>query len=369
MFLEKLSLLNFKNYTDLEVQFSSKINCFTGNNGVGKTNILDAIYYLSFCKSYFTNVDGMNVRHNESLFVINGVYDVENKLEEIYCGFEKGRRKRFKRNKKDYDKLADHIGLIPLVMITPYDINLIVGGSDERRKFIDGIISQYDRDYLHELQRYNKALLQRNALLKEYGKSGSFDNEVIELYDAQLIDAGNHIFQKRSSFIKELKPLFQKYFQHISMGNEQVSLNYQSVLHEKKLADLFFENRAKDRLVKYTTGGIHKDDIDFMLGEFPMRKIGSQGQQKSYLVALKLAQFDFMQKICGFKPILLLDDVFDKLDSLRVEQIIKLVADNNFGQIFITDTNPNRVNKVLNQVQGEYFHYGVDNAKLSRLNL
>lgn len=368
MFLKKISLVNFKNYAHLEVAFSSKINCFTGNNGAGKTNVLDAIYYLSFCKSYFTNADSMNVMHNEQLFVINGNYNLADKDEEIYCGFETGKRKRFKRNKKEYDKLADHIGLIPLVMITPYDINLILGGSDERRKFVDGIISQYDREYLYDLQRYNKALAQRNALLKEYAKTGNFDDDVIEIYDAQLVQTGDVIYRKRNRFIQELKPLFQKYFNHISQQQETVQLNYHSQLHKLAMGELLYQHKAKDKLSRYSTAGIHKDDVEFLLGDYPMRKIGSQGQQKSYLVALKLAQFEFIQKICGFKPILLLDDVFDKLDSRRVEQIIKLVADHSFGQIFITDTNSARIDTILNKLDGEYYHYHVTDAKLTRLN-
>lgn len=368
MFLQSLSLVNFKNYAQVEVNFSSKINCFTGNNGVGKTNILDAIYYLSFCKSFFTSIDSMNVRHGDSLFVINGNYDFENHSESIYCGFEQGKKKKFKRNKKEYERLADHIGLIPLVMISPYDINLILGGSEERRKFIDGIISQFDREYLFDLQNYNKALVHRNHLLKQYGKSGYLDTEVLELYDMQLVENGTRIFTKRTHFLKEIKPVFQKYFTHISQGKEQVSLSYYSHLQDAQFDLLLKNSREKDKTTRYTTHGIHKDDLELKLGDYPIRKLGSQGQQKSYLVALKLAQFEYIQKLCGFKPILLLDDIFDKLDSDRVEQIIKLVAQNSFGQIFITDTNPERVNKVLRQIKGEYFHYLVDDATLCELH-
>ncbi|MDA3892383.1 MAG: DNA replication and repair protein RecF [Salinivirgaceae bacterium] len=368
MYLQSLSLLNFKNYTQIDVDFSSKINCFTGNNGVGKTNILDSIYYLSFCKSFFSSIDSMNINHSQNFFVINGEYQLHDKPEQIYCGFEQGKKKKFKRNKKEYDKLADHIGLIPLVMISPYDINLILGGSEERRKFIDGIISQFDRNYLYDLQNYNRALTQRNHLLKLYGKTGYFDVDVVDLYDNQLAEFGNRIFEKRKEFIDNIGPVFQKFFSHISQGKEEVQLNYESQLQQESFDILLANSREKDKMARYTTVGIHKDGLDLLLGDYPLRKLGSQGQQKSYLVALKLAQFEYIQMLCGFKPILLLDDIFDKLDSERVEQIIKLVAQNNFGQIFITDTNPARLNKVLEQIEGEYFHYLVKDEMLTKLN-
>ncbi len=367
MYLENLSLVNFKNYNDLEVQFSSKINCLTGNNGVGKTNILDAIYYLSFCKSFLTSSDTLSVKHNQELFIINGRYHKNGAVDEIYCSFELNKKKRFKRNKKEYEKLADHIGLLPLVLISPYDINLIIGGSEERRKFIDGIISQFDREYLNNLQRYNRVIMQRNYLLKQMGNTGSIDEEVMDLYDDELSETGHAIFEKRKVFISEIKSVFQKYFTHITNGNESVSINYYSPLFENNLKTLLKESRNRDKLLRYTTEGIHKDELDLLLDGFPIRKLGSQGQQKSYLVALKLAQFEYIYQYCGFKPILLLDDVFDKLDSIRVEQIIKLVAENSFGQIFITDTNSARIGKVLRQVTGEYFHFHIENTKLERV--
>jgi len=367
MYLRNLSLVNFKNYAELEVDFSSGINCFTGNNGVGKTNLLDAIYYLSFCKSYFTNVDASNIRHNNPLFVIQGEYQLNGLTENIYCGYEEGKKKKVKRNKKEYDKLADHIGLIPLVMVTPSDINLIQSGSEERRKFIDGIISQFDREYLYDLQRYNRALAQKNYLLRESARSGFFDDEVLDLYNDQMMDTGQRIFSKRLTFIEEIIPVFQKYFSFISDGREEVKLDYSSSLKETDFKQLLLQHREKDKVARYSTVGIHKDDLDLLLGDFPMRKLGSQGQQKTYLVALKLAQFEYMNKVCGIKPILLLDDVFDKLDSSRVKRIISLVAHNGFGQIFITDTNPDRIKAILNQLPGEYFHYHVDDSKLTRI--
>lgn len=367
MHINELSLVNFKNYNSLEVSFSDKINCFTGNNGVGKTNILDAIYYLSFSKSFFSSIDSFNIKHGDELFVIQGNYTIKNKQEFIYCGYERSKKKKVKRNKKEYTRLADHIGLIPLVMISPSDISLIVGGSEERRKFIDGIISQYNRNYLYDLQRYNKALLHRNHLLKEAAKTNSNYDDVIEVYNEQLGDTGDRIFQARKKFTDEIIPIFQHYFQHISQGNEQVQLNYKSSLHESSTIDLLKESFVKDKMARSTTQGIHKDDLEFMLGDHLIRKLGSQGQQKSYLIALKLAQFEYIYKLCGIKPILLLDDVFDKLDSGRVEQIIKLVSQHSFGQIFITDTNPVRIKQVLESIEEDYYHYNVYNSNLTRV--
>lgn len=368
MYLEKLTLLNFKNYQELEVKFSSKINCFTGNNGVGKTNLLDAIYYLSFCKSFLVSSDLLNVKHHENLFVVNGNYQFTNATDEIFCGFEQGKGKRFKRNKKEYEKLADHIGLIPLVLISPYDSNLITGGSEERRKFMDGIISQFDKRYLSDLQRYNRVLMQRNYLLKQYGKTRMIDEEILNLYDTELDECGGYLFQMREQFVAEIKPIFQKYFTHITSGREEVFLEYMTSMKEFRLIDLLNQSRRNDLTALYSTEGIHKDDLNLLLGDYPIRKLGSQGQQKSYLVALKLAQFEYIQSKCGFKPILLLDDVFDKLDHQRVEQIIKLVAQHNFGQIFITDTNPARIGNVLRQIEGDYFHFHVENSQLKLLN-
>jgi len=368
MFLDNLSLINFKSYSQLDINFSSKINFFTGDNGEGKTNILDSIYYLSFCKSFFTSVDSINIKHNDKFFVINGKYHIDNHIENIYCGFEYGKKKIFKRNKKEYTKLAEHIGLIPSVMISPNDINLIIGNKEGRRKFIDGIISQYDREYLYKLQTYNKALQQRNFLFKQYGKTRVLDEELLNLYDMELIENGNFIYDKRQAFIEEIIPIFQKYFTHISQGKEQVSLRYSSQLQEFDFEELLYQNRERDKINRYTTAGIHKDDIDLLLGDYSIKKIGSQGQQKTYLVSLKLAQFEFVQKNSGCKPILLLDDIFDKLDSSRVEQLIKLLADNSFGQVFITDTNPNRINKVLDKIEGEFCHFLVKNSEISIVN-
>jgi len=353
MFLKQISLVNFKNYTEFDLTFSAKINCLVGNNGVGKTNLLDAIYYLSFCKSFINPIDSQNIKHENDFFVVQGDYDLSDTSEHIYCGLKTGRKKQFKRNKKDYERLSDHIGLLPLVLISPYDTNLIQDGSEERRKFMNGVISQYDKQYLYDTIRYNDIIVQRNALLKQMSKTGRDEIDTIQIYNDQLRPLGNSIFEKRKAFIEELIPIFQEYYNYISNGREEINIVYQSQLENSNFADLLIHNYEKDKILQYSTQGIHKDDLFLSINNHLVKKIGSQGQQKTFLIALKFAQFDFLKKIYGFKPVLLLDDIFDKLDATRVEKIITMVADNHFGQIFITDTNKERVKKVLEKVQIE----------------
>ncbi len=363
MYLQNLSLINFKNFEQAELQFLSKVNCFVGNNGAGKTNLLDAIYYLSFCKSYFNSIDNQNIKHNENFFLIQGNYYRDEKIENIYCGIKRNQRKIFKRNKKQYNKLYEHIGLLPCVMISPADNYFITEGSEERRKFIDGVVSQFDKQYLKDLINYNRALNQRNKLLKDFSKNtNSFDLETLEIWNEQLINLGKKIYNKRVKFINELTPIFQKYYDFISIGNEKVELVYQSQLHNADFQELLNSSLEKDRILQYTTTGVHKDDLSLKLEKYPLKKFGSQGQQKTFLLALKMAQFDFIKKIQNYKPILLLDDIFDKLDAQRVKQIIKLVADNNFGQIFITDTNKDRVESILSDISIEYKLFIIDNG-------
>ncbi len=364
MYISNISLVNFKNYDNLELDFSDKINCFTGNNGVGKTNILDAIYYLSFCKSFFSSLDKLSVKHDANLFVIQGNYNINEQSENIYCSYEVDKKKHFKRNKKEYDRLADHIGLIPLVMISPTDINLIIGGSEQRRKFMDGIISQYNHSYLYDLQRYNKTLIQRNKLLRT---KGQIADDMLDIYELQLIETGSRIFEERTKFIAEIIPIFQNYLNQIAQGNEQVNLLYRSTIQQNSLEQLLKENRQKDKIVQSTTQGIHKDDLDFMLSDCLIRKIGSQGQKKTYLIALKMAQFEYIYNLCKQKPILLLDDIFDKLDHLRVEQIIKLVSQHNFGQIFISDTHPERIDQLLEN-ECNFKHFYIENNSANLVN-
>lgn len=364
MYLKKISLVNFKNYSQADFSFSQKINCFIGSNGVGKTNLLDAIYYLSFTKSFLNNSDKQNVKHGENFFVVQGFYDLKKQPEEIYCAYKINQKKKIKRNNKEYERLSEHIGLLPLVVISPNDIKLIVEGSEERRKFIDSVISQYDKEYLHNLLRYNKTLLQRNTLLKDFNKKRFFDSTMLEIYDDQLILYGQKIHKKRCEFIKELEGIFQKYYEFISLGREKVCLNYQSQLHNTDLKKLLTDSLERDLFLLYTSKGIHRDDLELKLGDFLIKKIGSQGQQKTYLAALKMAQFDFLQQINRLKPLLLLDDIFDKFDSQRVAQIIKLVSDEQFGQIFITDTNENRLTRIIDEILQEHRLFKIENDKI-----
>ena len=353
MFIQELSLVNFKNFEHSEFKFTDGLNCFIGNNGAGKTNLMDAIYYLSFCKSFLNSVDAQNIRFDQDFFMIQGKYSRLDSEETIYCGLKRTQKKIFKRNQKDYRKLSEHIGLIPLIIVTPLDTNLISGGSDERRRFVDTVISQYDAVYLENLIRYNRALLQRNNLLKQFAGRNTFQSETIEIWDDQLVKYGQQIHAERMIFIDKLQPVFQQYYQLISGGKELVGLKLQSDLLTNDFDQLLKSTIGRDRMLQYTSTGIHKDDFDFELAGYPIKKFGSQGQKKTYLVALKLAQFDFMKEISGLTPILLLDDIFDKLDKNRVEQIVKLVADDHFGQIFITDTNREHLDVMISRLDTE----------------
>ncbi|CAL2088667.1 DNA replication/repair protein RecF [Tenacibaculum sp. 190524A02b] len=354
MYLQKISLVNFKNIESETFSFEKKINCFVGDNGVGKTNVLDAIYYLSFAKSYFNPVAGQNIKHGEGFFMIEGEYLLSERLEKIVCSLKKGQKKVLKRNGKAYDKFSDHIGQLPLVIISPADRDLIVEGSDTRRKFIDGVISQQDKNYLQNLISYNKILAQRNALLKFFAANRTFDALNLKVYDEQLMEYGTKIYYKRKLFLEDFVPIFNSKHEIISGAKEKVNLLYKSQLHDRSLEELFAQNLEKDKMLQYTSVGVHKDDLGFEIGEFPIKKFGSQGQQKSYLIALKLAQFEFIKKQANITPILLLDDVFDKLDEQRVAQIIELVNNDEFGQIFITDTHADRTENVISKSNKEY---------------
>lgn len=359
MHIDTISIVNFKNIRETEIKFSPKLNCFIGNNGAGKTNMLDAVYYLSFCKSFFNSVDQLNINHEESFFMLSGNYKRLDSNEVISCGLQKGLKKQFKRNSKVYKKLINHIGLLPLVMITPSDVNLILGGSDERRKFMDGVISQYNQNYLDDLLKYNRALLQRNNLLKHFAAERKFDNELLDVWDNQLIEYGYRIHQQRTVFVEKLIPVFQYYYSFISNDNEKVELVHQSDLYSDSFENILKHSVQIDRKAQFTTVGIHKDDLILNIGEYPIKKLGSQGQKKTYLVALKLAQFDFIKEISGIKPILLLDDIFDKLDQQRVEQIVKVVSGKQFGQIFFTDTNREHFDTVIKKMDADFRIFNV----------
>ncbi|MFT4599853.1 MAG: DNA replication and repair protein RecF [Arenicella sp.] len=367
MHLDTLSLVNFKNYTEATIQLSSEINVFVGNNGQGKTNILDAIYYLSFCKSFLNPVDKQNIKLEEKFFLLSSKYMKDEKKTDISISVQQGQKKKVKKNKKEYEKLAEHIGQFPAVVISPYDTNLIIEGSETRRKFIDSIISQYDRFYLDALIRYNKVLQQRNALLKQFQELRIFDQESIEVWDAQLIDLGITIYEKRSQFLADFIPIFQKYFDLISNKQEVISITYESQLSEGSFAEKIELAKRKDSAVGYSTVGIHKDDLTFLIHEQPIKKFGSQGQQKSFLIALKLAQFEMISSLLEMKPILLLDDIFDKLDHHRVEHLMKLVSDHAFGQVFITDTDVDRIDKVFSEIDIEKFVFKVEEGSVGRL--
>ncbi|MCQ0110102.1 DNA replication and repair protein RecF [Zhouia amylolytica] len=354
MHLRKLSLINYKNFASQSFEFDRKINCFVGNNGIGKTNVLDAIYHLSFGKSYFNPIATQNIKHGEDFLVIDGDFEKDDRAEKVICSYKKGQKKVIKRNSKIYDKISDHIGFLPLVIISPADRDLIIEGSETRRKFIDSVISQSNKTYLTNLINYNKVLAQRNSLLKYFAANNTFDNETLSIYNEQLHTLGTEIFNTRKEFLKSFIPIFKARHAAISGRSEAVNLNYQSQLYDKPLKELFESNLQKDRALQYTTVGTHKDDLNFEIEGFPIKKFGSQGQQKSFLVALKLAQFDFLKEQAKVTPILLLDDIFDKLDEERVGQIIKLVDNDDFGQIFISDTHADRTEAVVKETHQTY---------------
>lgn len=354
MHLKKLSLFNYKNFSEIEFDFDPKINCFVGKNGIGKTNILDSIYHLAFGKSYFNPLAVQNIRHGEEFFVIDAEFSKQNRTEQILCSLKKGQKKILKRNGKLYEKFSDHIGFIPLVIISPADQDLIIEGSETRRKFIDSVISQLDAGYLQQLIQYQKIISQRNALLKYFALNHVFENDTLSIYNEQLTHLGQTIFEKRKEFIEAFIPIFKKHHDAITGGAEQVRLVYESSLHEANLLQLLQENINKDRALQYTSVGIHKDDLLFEIDEFPIKKFGSQGQQKSFLIALKLAQFEFVKKESGENPILLFDDIFDKLDESRVEKIIKMIDDEQFGQLFISDTHPERTENIIKSANQSY---------------
>lgn len=358
MILNRISILNYKNLEQVDLTFSPKLNCLFGQNGMGKTNLLDAVYFLSFCKSAGNPVDSQNIRHDADFFVIQGFYqDTDGSPEEIYCGMKRRSKKQFKRNKKEYPRLSDHIGFMPLVMVSPADAELVLGGSEERRKFMDVVISQSDKEYLDALIRYNKALGQRNVLLKSEQPA---EDELLSVWEEMMAQAGEVVFAKREAFIREFIPIFQDFYSYISQDREQVGLSYESHARDASLLEVLRESRQRDQIMGFSLKGIHRDELTMQLGGYPLRREGSQGQNKTYLVALKLAQFDFLKRKGRTTPLLLLDDIFDKLDAQRVEQIVKLVAGERFGQIFITDTNREHLDRILHKVGSDFRIFKVE---------
>ena len=350
MFLKKITILNYKNISDKTFHFSATINCFTGNNGIGKTNLLDAIYHLAMGKSYFSSNALQNIRHNEEFYLIEGLFESEQRQEQIVCSLKKGQKKVLKHNGKAYERIADHLGKYPMVLISPADRDLITEGSETRRKFLDSVIAQTDREYVELLLRYNRLLLQRNTLLKQMAETGITTTETLSIYDQQLAPIGQLIYQKRSDFMQLYQPQFSKQYSYIAGKAEAVSLHYHSALHHNSLAALLRENYSKDLSAQYTTAGIHKDDLLFEIEGYPIKKYGSQGQQKSFLIALKLSQYELLKQQLQKKPIVLLDDIFDKLDDSRVRQLVQLVTQGHFGQLFITDTHKERTETVVQQI-------------------
>lgn len=363
MILKKISILNYKNIEQTEIGFSAKINCFFGNNGMGKTNLLDAIYYLSFTKSHINTPDSQIVKNGHDMCVLQGTYDYSGREEEVFCSIRPGQKKQFKRNKKEYDKLSEHIGLLPIVMISPADVELIRGGSDERRRFLDMILSQQDQHYLHALIHYNKALYQRNVLLKNQ----STDNALFEVLEMQMEMYGRLVFEARKQLVNDLVPVFNEFYTKICSLSEGVGLSYVSSLEGGELKEMLEKSRERDRVLSYTSCGIHKDELEMLLNGSLIRRVGSQGQNKTYMIALKLAQFALLNGKGNTTPILLLDDLFDKLDANRVEQIIQLVNSERFSQIFITDTNRKYLDEILSLTGNDYSLFRVEDGQVQPL--
>jgi DNA replication and repair protein RecF len=367
MYLSSLFLLHFKNFTELEIQFSRGINGIVGKNGSGKTNILDAVHYLSMCKSYLNTIDRQNIQFNSTFFTVNGDWINEDKTSNVHCAFKLGAKKVVKFNKKEYEKLSEHIGKFPVVFISPYDGDLIAEGSELRRKWMDGILSQIDKEYLEQIQRYSKILEQRNALLKNMFEHRLFDRESIDIWDHQLVQTGTLIFEKRKEFISEFIPVFNKFYNEIGLETENVHVEYRSHLNDGDFLEQLKNAEKKDAFAQYTTVGIHKDDLIFTIKNHPVKKFGSQGQQKSFLIALRIAQYDWLKRHKGTNPVLLLDDIFDKLDNQRVAKLIELVTTDYFGQVLVTDTDPIRMKQLFEGLSIEKKLFEIENGLITTL--
>ena len=356
--LSRLNLMHFRNHHEVEVALGPEVNCFVGPNGVGKTNLLDAVHYLSMAKSYFDPVDLHNILHGETLFMVQGAMQTAAGEDNVLCSVRQGQRKILSRNRKEYDRLADHVGRFPVVMITPYDGQLVLDGSEVRRKFLDGLIAQFDRGYLEALMRYNRSLTQRNAMLKQFAERGNGSLDELAPWDEQLIANGTHVHQVREAFMGEMVPLLEQHYQGISAGPEKVALQYKSAVGEVPMAELLAQAWPRDRSAQYTTQGVHKDDLVFTIDDQPLKRYGSQGQQKTYLIALKLAQFDLTQTRSGIRPILLLDDIFDKIDPQRMRHLLQLMRDQRFGQVLVTDTDATRLHRAMDglDLDVRFFH-------------
>lgn len=361
MYLKKISIVNFKNISEAHIGFSPKINCITGINGSGKTNLLDAVYYLSMTKSFFSGMEQFTIKYDCDMTALHADYLREDGTEEtISLSLDNNGEKHIKRNSKSYLRLSDHIGLIPIVMVSPADTSLINEGGEERRKFINAILSQMDREYLRRLQNYNQLLNQRNRLLKGI----NVPDDLLSTFSEQLSHHASYIFRSRKEFTDKLLPLVSHYYSMLSGGREDISIEYKSDLKEASLIDLLERNKERDRTLKFTTAGIQRDDLSFVMNGYPIRKCGSQGQQKSFLISLKLAQFSIMKDMHSVPPILLLDDVFDKLDMLRVESLLRLVSSDSFGQIFISDSSKVRISNIMETIDGDSVSIEIENGTI-----
>jgi DNA replication and repair protein RecF len=367
MYLKKIQLIQFKNYVKEGIVFSKELNCLLGVNGSGKTNLLDAVHYLCLTKSGFNSQDAQSISHEQEFFSLQGVFQKDNSTIEVGCVMEKGKKKQITQNGKAIDKMSDHIGLLPIVLISPDDNQIIREGSEERRRFFDNILSQLDSNYLQQLIKYQHFLKQRNALLKNFAESGRWNKALLEPYDFQIIQLSNEISSRRKTFLETFEPILLKHYSFISENKEPIEIHYETTCLDEKWEENYHAHLSKDVLLKRTGVGIHKDDYRFDIGGFSVKKFGSQGQQKSYVIALKLAQFEVMQLHLNTKPLLLLDDVFDKLDDFRIQQLIQLIADHQFGQIFISDARPERSLDIFREVQAEKKFFEVDKGKLKEL--
>ncbi|HXA01932.1 MAG TPA: DNA replication/repair protein RecF [Cytophagaceae bacterium] len=364
MYLENINLLNFKNYEELSLSFSEQVNFFMGANGSGKTNLLDAIYYLSLSKSAFNSNDSQNIKTGADFFMLSGSFIKDSKTSLVQASFAKGQKKVLKINKNPYEKLSEHIGEFPVVLIAPNDTDIIREGGEFRRKFFDGILAQLSHAYLNELIKYNHLLKQRNSLLKQFSERNHTDQDLVDTYDVQIISAAKFIYGERKKFLDEFVPVFTNHYQNLSEEKEETSLSYTSQLESTDFEKEYRQALKRDIILQRTTYGIHRDDFIFKIGEHPLKSYGSQGQQKSFVIALKLAQFDIIKKQKGFKPILLLDDIFDKLDDHRISKLMEMVAGHSFGQLFITDARAGRSEKLFAQIKAEVKVWRVEQGKI-----
>lgn len=366
MFLNELSIIGFKNLMEETIEFSSRVNCFVGDNGAGKTNILDAIHYLSMGRSVLSMTDSQSVRHGDDFFVLDGTYQSsKEKKEQVLCTYKRGSGKTLKRNGKEYTKLSDHIGMIPIVTVSPADSFLITEAAEERRRYLNSFLSQLDKSYLNAIMRYNQVLSERNKLLKEDSLYSMMD--LLDVLDMQLVEHGELVHKKHAELVEQLAPLVEEHYKELSDDKEQIELTYRSALNDAPFAELLKEAKEKDKAMQFTTVGVHRDDMVMTIGGHPLRRYGSQGQQKSFLVALKLAQYNVVANIANEKPILLLDDLFDRLDLQRVEKLLGIVERTEYGQIFITDCNSIRLKGVLDKSSEDYSLFKVDEGEVDKI--